>query len=89
MPQPKFNTDQMHNAPLQRVAQTTMGVLNAIQDEPAHIQVLAAGALFHRLTQHYAVSPRSVFTAVENIINGAEGRRPEFKAVDAYIQNEL
>lgn len=84
-----FNHDQFHSASPALVAEATMRVIDRIQQLPPSVQIHAAAAVFVLLTQRFAIDTQDAFSATSNLMNYAEGRRPEFEAVRAYLENEL
>lgn len=85
---PTHNRDVMNMAKPRDVAQASMGVLNAIQDHRPEIQIMGAAAVFLQLADHLGIPAQEAFTATKNLINGDDGKRPEFKAIDAYMNGE-
>lgn len=85
-----FDRDLMHMAAPSRVANVTLGTLNALQNWEPHEQVLGAAAVFLHLADFWRVPAQDVFTAVTNLINDKDGKaRPEFRAIRPYLDNEL
>lgn len=81
--------DRFNNADLQAVARSSIKTLSALENEPAEVQVAAATALFLTLSQRVGVSPSLLYQGVTNMMNTAEGRRHEFRALDSYVEQEL
>jgi hypothetical protein len=75
--------------PVNEAAVSTMRVIDAVQDLPPEHQVVAITSAFKLLAERFNVAPQDAFTITSNIMNNAEGRRPEFEAVKAYLQHEL
>lgn len=84
----KLNTDLLKSADVKRVAQLAMSILDRVQDHKAHERMLAAAAVTLTLCEVYRLDRQDLMTAVNNIMNFAEGRRPEFKAVRLHAENE-
>jgi hypothetical protein len=84
-----MNRDDWIMADPAAVARGTAAVANAVQDMPAHVQLSAMAAAFIMLAEHRRIEPQDAFTITSNIMNYAEGRRPEFKGVAQYMENEL
>lgn len=85
----RFNRDLMTNAPVKASATSTMRVLDAVQDLPPHLQLIAITATFKLMIDRFGVSGQDAFTITDNIMTAAEGRRAEFDAVRAYMEGEL
>lgn len=85
-----MNRDLFNNANPRRVAQATMAVIDATQRgfQP-HEQMHAMAASFLMLAEHWGVPAQDLFTATKNLMNDQEGKRPEFAAVQMYMENEL
>ena len=82
--------DLIGNAPLAESAEVAMRVADAVQHEPrkgARLLGLLAAALI--TLEASQLSLHDVLGMARNAMNDAEGRRPEFRAVDAYIRNEI
>jgi hypothetical protein len=45
--------------------------------------------VFLALAEQLDIPPQEVFTATKNLIVTNEGKRTEFKAVDAYLKGEV
>ena len=84
-----FNNDLMNMAPVKDSAVATMRVIDAVQDLPPHLQVIALTASFKLLIDRYGIDAQDAFTVTDNIMNAAAGTRPEFAAVRMYLENEL
>lgn len=85
----RFDRDLMVNAGVRDVARATMALIDVNQKLPPHVQLLAQAANFLLLAEHYDIPVQDVFAIITNIMNHAEGRRPEFLAVADYMENEL
>jgi len=81
--------DLVNNAAVLPVAGAAMRALNAIQDARPEHQILGAAALFVLLVERFNMSPQEIMTRVKNIMNYAEGKRPEFAAIADYMRYEL
>ena len=82
--------DLIGNAPLTASAEAAMRVADAVQHEPhkgARLLGLLAAALI--AMEASRCNLHDVLGMARNAMNDAEGRRPEFRAVDAYIRNEI
>lgn len=84
-----IDRDKINHASRDQVAQATVALVDANQARPAEVQVVAAATLYLLLCDHYGVRPQDIFDATNNLINDAEGRRPEIAGVADYIQHEL
>ena len=84
-----MNTDHLNMAPVGEVARGTMSLVNVLQNMPAHIQVASVTSLFLLLSEFRQVKPQDAFQVASNIMNHADGRRPEFVAARAYMDGEL
>lgn len=85
----RLNRDVMNMAAPRDVAMASMGVLNSIQDHRPEIQIMGAAAVFLSLADHLGIPAQEAFTATKNLINGDDGKRAEFRALDAYMEGEL
>lgn len=79
----------MNMASPRQVAGATLQTLNGLQDFPPEIQIMGAAAVFLQLAEAMNIPAQEVFTATKNLINGQDGKRPEFLMIDDYIQGEL
>jgi hypothetical protein len=84
-----MNRDLFNNANPRRVANATIACLDRLQDYQPHEQMLAAAALFVSLADHWKLPAQDAFTVVKNLMLHEDRRRPEFGAVQLYMQNEL
>ena len=66
-----------------------MAVINSVQQVPPAVQAHGIAAAFILLAERYGLEPQHLFQRTTNLMNYAEGRRPEFAAVAEYLANEL
>lgn len=86
----KLNRDALNMADPAMVARAGMTVIDALQVQfHPHVQAMGAAAAFLSLAEHYGIPAQDLFTATKNLINGVDGKRTEFKAIDAYMEGEL
>lgn len=81
-----FNRDLAANAWPKFVARACMAVLDAIQFFRKEEQALAVAVIFLQMCRRFDLRPNDIFQYASNVI-GSD--RPEYRAVKAYIQNEL
>ncbi|MFN4278328.1 MAG: hypothetical protein ACK4FJ_18700 [Ferrovibrio sp.] len=84
-----MNRDLFNNANLKDVGIAAMSVIDRLQLHQPHVQMAAAAVVFLGLSEHWGIPAQDVFTAVKNMINDGEGKRPEYTAVREYIRHEL
>lgn len=85
----QLNKDLMNLAGVRESATSTMRVIDALQDLPPHLQLIAIVATFKLMIERFNVDAQDAFTVTDNIMNHADGRRVEFDAVRAYLANEV
>ncbi len=85
----KFDRDLLANADSRQAARAAMSIVTAIQDFRPHEQVGGLAAAFMLMAEHFDIRVPDACELTGNIMNTVEGKRPEFKAVEAYIQGEL
>ncbi|MEG2140964.1 MAG: hypothetical protein RRY20_09285 [Bilophila sp.] len=82
--------DQLGNVSLTDAAHTAMSVADAVQTCPRKgarlIGIMAAALITIEASN---LNLQDVLAMTRNVINHADGRRPEFAAVDAYVRNEV
>lgn len=84
-----FNRDLMNMAGVKESATATMRVIDAAQDLPPHLQLIAITATFQLMIDRFGVPAQDAFTVADNIMHSAQGKRPEFAAVRMYLENEV
>lgn len=84
-----LNRDLLTNVNPTEAARGTMIIIDAIQDLPAGVQQAAITAAFLGISKHNKMRPVDAFEIINNVVNHVDGKRPEFKAVDMYIEKEL
>ena len=77
------------NMPVRQASVASMKIIDAIQSLRPHEQVAGMAATFLLLAEHLGMTPQDIFAITTNIMNHAEGRRPEFAAVAQYMAEEL
>lgn len=85
----KIDKDLLANCDRAAGGRAAMEVVTALQKHDPHVQVVGLAAAFKLLTEETKLHVGDVLTYTGNLMNDAEGRRPEFKAVSEYIKNEL
>lgn len=85
-----INRDIVASADVRLAATSTMQVLDAIQSiRPREYQITALACSFQLLAERVGLEPQDLFALSTNIMNHADGRRPEFAAVRQYLKEEL
>ena len=84
-----FDRDRLVNLPVKEGAGAAMQVIDSLQRHRPEARVLGAAAVFVLLAERFGLAAQDVMTATTNLMNYAEGRRPEFAAVQEYLQKEL
>lgn len=85
-----FNRDLMNNARPANVAGGTITILDRLQHQQPHVQVMAAAALFVLVCEHWNVRAQDVMTATKNLMVSDQGERePAFEAVRMYLKGEF
>lgn len=85
-----FNIDSFSSLPARSGAQAAMRVIDALQGTCLpETQAHGIAAAFILLSERWGMSPQEIFEKTTNLMNYAEGRRPEFAAVAEYLENEL
>ena len=84
-----MNRDLFASANLRDVSVGSMALIDTIQDMQPHIAMGALTATFLMLCDFWKVDAKDAFRLTSNIMNHADGRRPEFRAVAAYMEGEL
>ena len=83
-----FDRDRMMNAGVTEIATATTAAIDALQGRPKHIQVAAFAAAFKLVTEDAGVDGPDALSMIDNAMNHAEGRRPEFKAIARYLKED-
>jgi hypothetical protein len=85
----RLDRDALNSANPKAVAVATLQTLMGLEDHPAHVQVMASAAVFLSLAEHLGIPAQEAFAATKNLINDTEGKRTEFRALDAYMKGEI
>ena len=84
-----MNHDMLNSVPIVDVARGSMSLIDAMQDMQPDVQIASLAAVFLLAAEHWSVKPQDAFRVATNAMNHADGRRPEFKGVAAYMESEL
>lgn len=84
-----FDHDAFSSAPVSQAARASMAVINAVQQLDPAVQVHGMAAAFLLLAERFKLEPQDLFAKTTNLMNYAEGRRPEFTAVSEYLAGEI
>lgn len=86
----KIDRDKLNNADPVIVARAAISVIDALQLRyQPHEQVMGAVAMFLTIAERTGIPAQDLFTATKNLMNGQDGKRDAFKALDAYVNHEL
>ena len=81
--------DMAANCPVREAANSCMAVIDAIQKYPRRSQLIGIATAFLLTAEQAGLSVSDLMTYARNCINTAEGKRPEFKAAETYIEKEI
>ena len=82
--------DLLANAPITDAANAAMAVVDSVQSCPNNgVILLGFSAAFLLAVEASGLTVSDVMVYTKNVINNAEGKRPEFQAVSRYIDNEV
>lgn len=82
--------DLAGNAPLTQASGAAMSVADAIQHTPHKgARLLGAASAFILMADNAGIHVSDLMAMARNCMNDAEGRRPEFKAVEEFIVKEV
>jgi len=84
-----MNKDQLNSLNVRKAANAAMTVIDAIQDMHPAEQLAGITATFLLLADHQGYTAQDMFSITANIMNHADGRRPEFAAAAQYMKEEL
>lgn len=85
-----MNRDKLLMADPKAVSRGCMHILHAMQSLPADVQLLSVAVVFLLLSDHFEQRGADTFNIVRSILNDKQGgKRPEFRACQSYIQEEL
>ncbi len=85
----RINRDALTNAQPHQVCRGAMTILDTMQNMHKEEQVASAAIVFLALCSRLRLEPQDAFTVSKNMLNGKEGVRPEFVAVERYMKGEL
>lgn len=82
--------DLTGNAPLRESSNAAMGVADALQHVPHKgARMMGVSAAFLILAECAGLNVYDLMAMARNCMNDAEGRRPEFAAVDEFVRKEI
>ena len=85
----QFNRDGFINANLREVSRASFAVIDALQAYSPGAKVAAMSAVFKLYADSIGLSVPEAMEIVNNIMHHGEGKRPEFRAIAAYLQHEM
>ena len=89
-PIPSVLRDLMGNTPLKEAATTTMSIADALQHSPLKgARLMGLTCAFLMAAESAGLPVPDLMGMARNCMNDGEGRRPEFRAVDDFINNEI
>lgn len=84
-----LDRDKLNMASPRIVGNVSMAVITAVQDFPAEERALGMAAAFLSLCDRFGLHPGDTFLTVNNVMNDVQGKRPEFRAVESYLRDEM
>lgn len=86
-----MDNDKLNFTSLFDLSKTTFSIISTIQKEQPHIQVQALSSLFLLLCKVFQVDVRYMLEHTERVMKDADTKewRPEFRAIEMYIEEEL
>ena len=81
--------DLTANCPVREAANSCMAVIDAVQKYPKRSQLMGITTAFLLASEQAGLSVSDLMAYARNCINTAEGKRPEFKAAEVYIEKEI
>ncbi|WP_370791258.1 hypothetical protein [Bilophila wadsworthia] len=89
-PSPSALRDLMGSVPLKDAARATMSVADALQHSPLKgARLMGLTCAFLMAAESAGLPVPDLMGMARNCMNDGEGRRPEFRAVDDFINNEI
>lgn len=85
----RFDRDAFVNVNLKEVSRASFSIIDALQSYSAETKVAALCAVFKLYSDFVDMRIPEAFEVVNNIMNHGEGRRPEFKAIESYLEHEM
>jgi len=86
----KIDPDRLSNIDLREASNAAMAVIDATQIRfSKEAQLVGLCAAFRIIAEDQGLSVPELMGRVTTIMNWADGRRPEFAAVQAYVREEL
>lgn len=84
-----FDHDKRNQANPAQVARAAFTIIDAMQEIPDEVKLLGAAAAFLSLSEFLGEPAQDTFAVTKNIINGTDGKHPQFVAIDDYLNGEL
>lgn len=80
--------DRIGNADMKNVAHATFALIDAVQDYEQEEALVALAVVFRTACERYKLHPADLLVVANNITYDGEIKRPEFKAVTAFMKHE-
>lgn len=85
----KLDRDRLNHAAPADVAEAAMAVIDALQTRRPEAQAAGAAVAFLAVCEHFRVEPQDVMVVTKNILAARKDSTAEFRAVVAYVTEEL
>lgn len=86
----KINRDLISNADPRKVANASMWLIDNTQGmQSLELTLASLACTFQLLAERVEMEPADLFTLTCNLMNHADGRRPEFAAIRDYLREDL
>ena len=84
-----MNKDQLNSVSGEALRRSAYAVLDANQNQPAHVQLAAPAATLVALCDTLKVRPSDVLDVAGSILKGNEGRAHQYRALVSYAKAKL
>tara|TARA_Y100000310_G_C20628388_1_gene787201 strand:+ start:954 stop:1253 length:300 start_codon:yes stop_codon:yes gene_type:complete len=81
--------DRVRMVDMKHTALATFAIVDKLQGEPGEIQAVAVTCAFLLMADRLGVPPNDLFGIASQIMEDADGRRPEFKGAAQFFKEEL
>lgn len=84
-----ITSDDLNMANPELVGYSSMEVINSLQNHEPRYQVLGLATSFVTFCRIHGINPVQAMEVSDRVLNGALGKRPELRAIESYMREEI
>lgn len=84
-----ITSDDLNMANPELVGYASMQVIDSLQNHEPRYQVLGLAVGFVTFCRIHKINPQKAMEVADRVLDGASGKRPELRAIESYLREEV